>query len=128
MKLNLWKLSTLGFAGAFVTMAGVHGIATAEAAKQPHMVAAAERLIDAKRQLSEAAHNKEGHRVKAIAFVEQAMNEVKLGIEAGEEQTAPEPSAPPNTAPTAAPAPAPTTGSPSAPPDGPHTSRIANPK
>ena len=54
-------------------------------AAQPHMNAALSDLVLAKGELSVAAHNKAGHRWKALADVNAAIAEVNLGIAAGEE-------------------------------------------
>jgi hypothetical protein len=51
---------------------------------QPHMQRALENLRSAKSNLEAATSDKGGHRVNAIAFVNRAIDEVKLGIEAGE--------------------------------------------
>ena len=47
---------------------------------QPHMQNALKSLEAAKAQLSQADHNKGGHRVKAIELINQAIDEVKFGI------------------------------------------------
>jgi len=51
---------------------------------QPHMKAALEFLRNAKSDLERATTDKGGHRVNAIRFVDQAIDETKKGIEAGE--------------------------------------------
>lgn len=51
---------------------------------QPHMQAALEFLRSAKNDLERATTDKGGHRVNAIRLVDQAIDEVKKGIEAGE--------------------------------------------
>ena len=51
---------------------------------QPHMQAALEFLRSAKSDLERATNDKGGHRVNAIKFVDQAIDETKKGIEAGE--------------------------------------------
>ena len=50
---------------------------------QPHMKAALSQLNNAKKNLEEATADKGGHRVKALAFVSKAIDEVALGLEAG---------------------------------------------
>jgi hypothetical protein len=50
---------------------------------QPNMRAALDDLRDAKQNLEQANADKGGHRVKALDFVNQAIDEVKKGIEAG---------------------------------------------
>ena len=51
---------------------------------QPHMQRALELLRDAKSNLEAATSDKGGHRVRAIGFVNTAIDEVKKGIDAGE--------------------------------------------
>lgn len=50
---------------------------------QPHMRAALEHLRAARAELDQAEHNKGGHRVKAIKLVDDAIGQVREGIEAG---------------------------------------------
>ncbi|MFI5300252.1 MAG: hypothetical protein ACHREM_19360 [Polyangiales bacterium] len=85
MTLNPWKISTLAFATAFVASVGVGAVCAADA-KQPHMTDAKASLEAAKTQLDIAKHDKDGHRVKAIALVKDALKEVDLGITAGEDK------------------------------------------
>ena len=51
---------------------------------QPRMQRALELLRDAKSNLEAATSDKGGHRVRAIAYVNNAIDEVKKGIDAGE--------------------------------------------
>ena len=51
---------------------------------QPHMQRALELLRDAKSNLEAATSDKGGHRVRAIGFVNTAIDEVRKGIDAGE--------------------------------------------
>ena len=51
---------------------------------QPHMQAALDYLRNAKSDLERATTDKGGHRVNAIKLVDQAIDETKKGIEAGE--------------------------------------------
>jgi hypothetical protein len=53
------------------------------AQRQPHMEEALRALQQARFQLEKASHNKGGHRVKAIELINQAMEEVRLGMEDG---------------------------------------------
>lgn len=55
--------------------------APAFAEPQPHMKAALKDLENAKAQLEKATADKGGHRVKAMELVNQAIDEVKKGIE-----------------------------------------------
>ncbi len=52
---------------------------------QPHMQAALASLQDAMHHLQEAEHNKGGHRADALGLTSQAIQQVKMGIVAGEE-------------------------------------------
>jgi hypothetical protein len=53
-------------------------------ADQPHMQAALDYLRNAKSDLERATTDKGGHRVNAIKLVDQAIDETKKGIDAGE--------------------------------------------
>lgn len=71
--------------GAFV-VAGWAFVASdrvAAAAGQPHMQAALRALNNAATQLAAAADDKQGHRVKAIQLVNDAIGQVQAGIAAG---------------------------------------------
>jgi hypothetical protein len=50
---------------------------------QPHMARALDHLKDARNNLDQATPDKGGYRAKAIALVNEAIEEVKLGIAAG---------------------------------------------
>jgi len=50
---------------------------------QPHMQNALNALENAKRKLDNATADKGGHRVKALDYVKDAIDQVKKGIEAG---------------------------------------------
>jgi hypothetical protein len=50
---------------------------------QPHMKAALEALQRAKQELQAAEHDKEGHREKALQLTNQAINQTRMGIHAG---------------------------------------------
>jgi len=56
----------------------------AAAIDQPHMQAALDALNSAKDNLENAVDDKGGHRKKAIELVKAAIDEVQLGIQAGE--------------------------------------------
>jgi uncharacterized membrane-anchored protein YhcB (DUF1043 family) len=49
--------------------------------KHPHMEKARHHLEQAKQQLSEAAHDYNGHRSEAVRFVDQALEQIRVGIE-----------------------------------------------
>ena len=70
-----WALA----AGFIVGCAGGYA-----AAAQPHMSAALADLQSAKAELQVAEHNKGGHRVKALEYVNSAIAETQLGIAAAE--------------------------------------------
>jgi hypothetical protein len=59
-------------------------LALATSPDQPRMQRALELLRDAKSNLEAATSDKGGHRVRAIAYVNNAIDEVKKGIDAGE--------------------------------------------
>jgi hypothetical protein len=50
---------------------------------QPHMQAALDFLRSARSNLDTAVQDKGGHRANAIQYVDEAISEVKLGIDAG---------------------------------------------
>ena len=54
------------------------------AMRQPHMIAALDQLKAARAELEMAEHNKGGHRVKALEFIDRALEQTKRGIEAGD--------------------------------------------
>jgi hypothetical protein len=69
-------------AGSFVSLFAALGMAQVRHDKpQPHMDDALRALGEAKRALSEGSSDKGGHRVKAISLVDQAMAEVRAGIQ-----------------------------------------------
>ncbi len=77
MKINIWKLSTLALATALgLSLA----MPTAEADRQPLMKDALGHLNAAKNTLQRADNDKGGHRVKAIAAVNEAIEQTKKGI------------------------------------------------
>jgi len=77
MKLALLALLTaLGFMGAGLGA----GVAFAD---QTHMTNALGDLQAAQSELQAAQPDKAGHRVEAIGLVDQAINQVNLGIQAG---------------------------------------------
>ena len=79
-KLKLAVAASIG--GVVLTGLGVGtGLALAD---QPHMQNALNDLNGAQNQLQIALPDKGGHRVNAINLVQQAINEVNLGIQAGQ--------------------------------------------
>jgi hypothetical protein len=77
MKINPWKLSTLGLAGALVLSLAT---APATSAPQPMMKKALVTLKTARGQLQKATADKGGYRLKAIDLVDQAITAVQEGI------------------------------------------------
>ncbi|HXE73418.1 MAG TPA: hypothetical protein VNO81_12235 [Candidatus Nitrosotenuis sp.] len=69
-------LAMIGFlvTGIFVGMA---------LANQPHMAAALNDLYSARDELQVAEHDKGGHRERALQLVNQAIDQVEMGIAAG---------------------------------------------
>jgi hypothetical protein len=76
----LWKASTLGLAGALAfVLSSADNVANAEG--QPHMRTALSTLKVARSQLEKATHDKGGHRAAALKLTDQAIDQVKKGIE-----------------------------------------------
>jgi hypothetical protein len=81
---GLRKLVTLSLVGtAVAASAAAFSEMPAAASGQPHMDAALADLQAALHQLQIAAHDKGGHRAKAIDLVKQAISETTVGIAAG---------------------------------------------
>lgn len=72
--MQMKKIAVLGLSLAMVFSAGI------VVGSQPHMQNALVSLQGAKNQLQQAAHNKGGHRIRAIELIDQAMLEVQAGI------------------------------------------------
>lgn len=66
-------------AATFIVAGGVVGTAVAN---QPRMDRAIALLQEARSQLQAAAHNKGGHRAKAVNLIDSAIKEVRLGKQA----------------------------------------------
>ena len=81
MKFNLAHLLLAFTVGILITSGAIIG--SAQAANQPHMYNALESLRNARHQLEVAEEDKGGHRVRAIGIIDSAIEEVKLGIGAG---------------------------------------------
>ena len=77
---NPWKVTSFVLAGALATVVGVGQIGRAAADRQPHMKAALDGLQAAKAELEAATSDKGGHRVKALALTNEAIDQVKKGI------------------------------------------------
>ena len=80
MKLNFAHL-ILAFTIGIMAASGVL-IQDAQAG-QPHMCNALDNLRAARHQLEVASDDKGGHRVRAIAIIDNAIDEVKAGIDVG---------------------------------------------
>lgn len=78
--MNLWKTSTIVLAAALGVTVSTGMIKTAGADEQPKMHSALENLKQAKNNLENATTDKGGHRVKAIAAVNEAIEQTKAGI------------------------------------------------
>ena len=73
---NPWKLTSFALAGAFaLSLASAAG-----ADPQPKMRDALDHLQSAERALGLAAHDKGGHRKKALELTQAAIVEVREGI------------------------------------------------
>ncbi|MBV8246577.1 MAG: hypothetical protein JOZ38_11680 [Candidatus Eremiobacteraeota bacterium] len=77
------KFRRLGLPALFLSGALLGSGVTAAIAGQPHMYNALHDLQAAKAELEAAATDKAGHRVNAINYVNQAIGEVNMGIQAG---------------------------------------------
>ncbi len=80
-QLSKTTLAVALFLGGSLTGAAFTGAALAG---QPHMQSALRALNNAAAQLNAAAHDKAGHREKALALTNQAIGEVQAGIAAGQ--------------------------------------------
>ena len=76
---NPWKLTSLALVAMFA--AGLGGSPSPVTADpQPKMHTALDHLRSAETALQNAAHDKGGHRVKALALTREAIDQVKAGI------------------------------------------------
>jgi hypothetical protein len=75
------KGTLMRYAVPLVAASAVFAYACASHADQPHMHAALQALGDAKVQLQKADRDKGGHRARAEQLVNQALAEVRAGIE-----------------------------------------------
>lgn len=81
--MNFWKISTLVLAALLLVVLGSGGrltVGEAQADKQPLMKKALDALNVAQNALTNATHDKGGHRKKALELTDQAIEEVKKGI------------------------------------------------
>jgi len=70
-------------AGSLTLAMGMGVFVGAAWARQEYMDQALSDLRDAKSNLQEARHDKGGHRIAAIRYIDEAIDEVQAGIEAG---------------------------------------------
>ncbi|SDS98545.1 hypothetical protein SAMN05444158_3931 [Bradyrhizobium canariense] len=82
-QLNRRRLALLAAGAAAL---GVVGAATSAEAYQGNMERSLSSLFDAMASLREASSNKGGHRVKAMALIQQAIEEIQAGIEYANER------------------------------------------
>ncbi|MBL9108250.1 MAG: hypothetical protein JNM74_03220 [Myxococcales bacterium] len=79
--MNFWKVSTFVLTGVVAAGIGYETTKTAQADEQPKMQAALAQLQAAKGSLQNATTDKGGFRVKALQNVNDAIDNVKKGIE-----------------------------------------------
>lgn len=77
-RISIGSLTTASIFAAAAMM-----LALPAQANQPNMKAALASLNEAKQSLRKATSGKDGHRVKAIELIDEAIEQVKKGIEAG---------------------------------------------
>ena len=66
---------------SIVCLLGGYRAGCASGSGQPHMTAALDELRGARAELDAAATDKGGHRARAIAIVDDAITEVRAGID-----------------------------------------------
>ena len=77
---NPWKLTSIALAAMLAASLGNTFVSPAAADAQPKMRAALDSLRAAKASLDAATPDKGGHRVKAIAATNEAIEQTKKGI------------------------------------------------
>ena len=78
MTTTIKRVLTVAAVAALPAIGFVAGQVTAG---QPHMQNALDRLRAARAELSVAAEDKGGHRIRAIGYVDHAMEETRAGID-----------------------------------------------
>jgi hypothetical protein len=73
---NPWKLTSIALAGALA----ISFVPDVGADAQPKMHDALDHLQSAEKSLQNAAHDKGGHRKKALELTQAAITQVKAGI------------------------------------------------
>ena len=79
------NLKTTALIGSLTLALATAFFAGEATARQPHMRAALDDLIAARDQLQIATPNKGGHRAEALRLTNQAIDEVRAGMEHAEE-------------------------------------------
>ena len=84
------KLPILAIALSTIALSACAGYAAAEI-DQPHMRSALSGLQNVRAELALATSNKGGHRVLALQHVDEALREVRLGLDSAEGYATPRP-------------------------------------
>lgn len=84
------KLKGVGATMVAIAVASYAGYAAGQV-DQPHMQKALAELQNARNELNLAAHDKGGHRGRAVQLVDEAIGEVHSGIAAGDQYKAKHP-------------------------------------
>jgi hypothetical protein len=78
---NPWKVTSFALAGLLAFAVGREAlVSSASADVQPKMQSALGSLKDAETSLSQAAHDKGGHRAAALKLTREAIGHVQRGI------------------------------------------------
>ena len=83
--MNIRHLKTAALAASLAAALGCAFFAGRATAGQPHMRAALDHLRAARDQLQEGSWDKGGHRVAALRLTNQAIEEVRAGMEHAED-------------------------------------------
>ena len=87
---NPTRISTFAIAVSALALSACAGFAVAEV-DQPHMRNALSDLKEVRAELAQATTNKGGHRLAALAHVDQAIREVHLGMDRADGYITPAP-------------------------------------
>ena len=77
---NPWKLTSFALVALLAAEIGRDALSTTSAEPQPRMRQALQDLRSAAANLDAAAHDKGGHRAKALELTRAAINQVEAGI------------------------------------------------
>jgi len=77
---NPWKLTTFALAALLAASIGTGAVSSVSADVQPNMREALTSLRNAAQSLSDASHDKGGHRAKALELTRAAIVQVEEGI------------------------------------------------